>query len=136
MKSKNPKYKTLNGIGSCRHYCNEPQLSSAEREYPQYIGKEVVSVEWSTGGIMGGSCWENSHPEPYTSDEKEPPFEALDALLQELRPNLTFLEFRKLERECVHEHKYTQNEYYGNCTYYSVKFVVVEEVKKFIESLG
>ena len=85
--------------------------------------------------MSGGSCWDNSNPQPYVSDDKEPHFEELDTILEELRPNLTFLQFRKLAREHIHSHTFTENEYYGNCTHYAVKFVVIDELKKFIEDL-
>lgn len=109
--------------------------SGAEHSFPQYVGKEVIYIEWTTGGVSGGSCWDSSNPQPYTSSETEPHFEELDDLLQELRPNLTFLEFRRLESKCIHSYTYSVTEYYGNSTNYAIKFVVLDELKEFIAGL-
>jgi hypothetical protein len=78
-------------------------------------------VEWTTGGRTGGSCWDEGEPTYYgVSTEEEPDDEDLDNILQVVIPDLTYLEYRKLNRADIYERgERTQNEYYGNYYEYS-----------------
>ena len=98
-----------------------------DRKVPEYIYNE-----WSTGGMSGGSCWDDDAPTAYVSNEKPPGFTDLETILTEFVPNLTYLQYRALEREVVEDDSYTQNEYYGNCTNYAMQKV---ELKKLYDYL-
>ena len=106
-----------------------------ERRFPKYVGKKLLCRSWSTGGASGGNCWNDNPPQAYSSDEPIPEFEELDAYLTEHCPKITFLQFRRLEKELVKSMDYTEHEYYGNYTNHMSEFVVLEELEKFIESI-
>lgn len=82
---------------------------------------ECIYKEWRVGGMTGGSCW-GTHADQSVSADDEPDYNGLDALLEEVCPNLTFLQYRKISAlEEVLE--YTVSEYYGN--YYEYKRAVI-----------
>jgi hypothetical protein len=92
-------------------------------------------VQWETGGVSGGSCWESSNPQPYTRDDPAPDLTALEAVLEDVCPSLTYLAFRRLERMVV-EGEYTEREYYGNCTNYRYRGVELGKVYDFLVEEG
>lgn len=91
--------------------------------------KDVILVKWSSGGYSGGSCW-GGNAERYTSDEKEPDL-PIDDILEKIAPEITFLKFRKLNKEIdyyMSSLEYTQDDYYGNSTDYKVKFILISSL--------
>lgn len=107
----------------------------AKNSYSRYIGEEVmtengISVEWRTGGISGGSCWDEGDRDPHYSigGDDEPEFKELDSLFEKVCPNITFLQYRNIMSECVSSYDYSINEYYGNHTDYKVKWVCLERL--------
>jgi hypothetical protein len=87
------------------------------------------SIEWVTGGITGGSCWGGENVRS-RSGELEPNFDGLDRILEEICPNITFLQYKRICQDIVKEDDYTQNEYYGNCTEYKIKYFSAEDLFK------
>lgn len=76
----------------------------------------LLSAEWVTGG-MSGNCWgDTMYP---ISSEEPREFQELDTFLEEVCPKLTFLEYKKVMRECVEISTREQSEYYGGCTNYA-----------------
>ncbi len=55
----------------------------------------IISVDWTIGGLTGGSCWGGSADTARTADP-EPEFEDLDKILAEICPNISFLQYRRL----------------------------------------
>lgn len=90
--------------------------------------------EWSTGGVSGGSCWDSSNPQPYTSSEVED--SALDRLFEEYFPNITFLSYRNFLSKFVKVGEYSLGEYYGNCTNYATRTVNLLELYNFLVDKG
>jgi hypothetical protein len=77
---------------------------------------------WSTGGMQGGSCW-GGEPHYYaTPSESEPEWEMLDQILEFFCPNLSFLRYKGIMR-LVNTADYSEGEYYGNPTNYSIKIL-------------
>ena len=82
-----------------------------------------LKTEWCSGGISGGSCWDSSNPQPYTSDEVEPKDTAILEIIKELYPNISGLKILELLNvENLYEYGgYTSYEYYGNRDEYRTK---------------
>ena len=97
-----------------------------------HIKEPVVYMRWVSGGVSGGNCW-GDKPSPRTPDKK-PQFKALDLVLKELKPNITFLEFREIEGLIQSSDDY-ENEYYGNRYDYTMEYVILSELEKALEAL-
>lgn len=99
---------------------------------PFYLAKKTVLdtlknyfiyTSWVSGGRSGGSCWDEGEPNYYPVDtEKEEDLEALDIILREICPNLSFLDYKTII-PLIEYDSFTQNEYYGNFTTYSYKYL-------------
>jgi hypothetical protein len=104
-----------------------------EKDWKPKYGPEQLRLVWSTGGVSGGSCSDSSNPTPYSNDEPEPEFESFNDALTAVCPKLTFIDYGKLLKSgLIETDSYTDYEYYGNCTSYSVKWV---ELKKLFNYL-
>lgn len=101
---------------------------------PVHIKEPVVYMRCETGGVSGGSCWDSSNPQPYTSDEPKPKFKVLDLVLRELKPDLTYLQFREIE-DLVHTNEETEYEYYGNSTDYRIEYIILSELEAALERM-
>lgn len=101
---------------------------------PDDIKEYVVYTRIETGGVEGGSCWDNSNPCGYTAEPPENEWEVLDILLEELKPDITLLQYRKLLK-LVKSNTETDWEYYGNCTNYIIKFIILKELEEYLEKL-
>jgi len=95
-----------------------------------------LSVKWETGGISGGSCWDSSNPQPYSSSEPEGELTILDALLEEINPNITFIQYKNLYNKLINSDTDSVGEYYGNCTDYGIKFIRVKELYEYMDEKG
>lgn len=98
------------------------------------ISRNFLSIEHNIGGVSGGSCWEDSDPKEYFNIDKRPDFESLYKLLEELVPNISFLNVRKIENELVKEFDYTDYEYYGNSTTNNVRYICLDDLYDFLYS--
>ena len=77
---------------------------------------KMQSDYWSRGGSWG-DCWGNSgsiSPDPQPSS-----FTEFDELLEEICPNITFLQYKKLYNECVTVEEDGHGDYYGGYEYTS-----------------
>ena len=80
-------------------------------------GKYFCSDTWSLGGTYG-NCWDNDLG--YVSPDEQPAsFTELDELLENLCPQLTFLKYKELYRQCVIIEQKTENDYYGGSVQYA-----------------
>lgn len=90
--------------------------------------KDLVfnSEPWATGGRCGGSCWNDGANENVTP-EPEQEIELLYKFLEENYPELSFINFRKLEK-FIRTYEYCNSEYYGNYTEYSMNYICFEDI--------
>ena len=88
-------------------------------------------VIWITGGMTGGNCWGDS-AEHSVSSESEPTLELLDQFLDEVCPDLTARQYRRLLAEVPYRDSYTDYEYYGNYTTRGKKVVSFKELYKWL----
>lgn len=106
------------------------------REDNKVVEKPRLIVEWSTGGYSGGSCWDDSDPQPYDSKESPKELVILDAILKVICPATSFLQYRMLTDTLVKYDTYSIGEYYGNSTDYARKTVDLQELFNFLKEEG
>lgn len=71
--------------------------------------KYMYSEDWSGGGTWG-NCWGE---EGSISADEPNNFDELDNLLQKICPNITYLQYKKIEKECVDIEESYEHDYYG-----------------------
>lgn len=101
---------------------------------PSSIKEPVVYMRWHTGGVSGGSCWDSSNPQYYKSEKDKPRFEVLDLVLRELKPDISFLDFREIEK-LIQSSEKTEYEYYGNYTDFAMEWIVLSDLINLLEKL-
>lgn len=102
---------------------------------PTSIKEHVIYQRFLTGGMTGGSYHENSFLHSFTNDESKPPFRVLDLVLKELKPELTYLQYKDVER-LIRTSDYSDREdYYGNCSDYDITYIVLSDLYKYLESI-
>lgn len=94
-----------------------------------------LTAEWTSGGTGGGSCWDEDHHYSI-SGEPEAELTSLDELLEKVKPDIGFLQYKELCNEVVHYGEYSQAEYYGNSTEFGVKYVKLSELYDYIKTKG
>lgn len=97
---------------------------------PDKIKEPVIYRRYNTGGENGGSCW-GAEPKAYTADPPEP-WIAIDHVLEVIKPDCTFLQFRKIE-QAVNRLSDSNWEYYGNYDNFNIEYI---EMSKVYEILG
>lgn len=91
------------------------------------------SEEWSKGGTCG-SCWDSNLS--HVSGEKTPNFDELDEFLERISPNITFLQYKKIWKECVWEETETKGDYYGGSITYAWWVCNLEGMHTLLEEFG
>ena len=89
-----------------------------------------IQVDWTTGGMTGGSCWGGGlHPV-----DPEPPEELvdLDKILTIVCPNISFLQYKALCSELVKTESYTNSEYYGNYYNKVQKILFIDDLYSYL----
>ena len=90
-------------------------------------GTPVLALKWCLGGTAG-SCWGDKSS---VCAESEPAWTHLEDILEHFYPNITHLQFRKLERLAKVE-KCEDNDYYGGETWHAVKILTLEDLYEFL----
>ena len=100
-----------------------------------YFGKDgkLRSYKWITGGAYG-NCWDN-HLSPVTPDDPLE-FDALDELLEEVCPEITFLHYKKIRKNCVSTEESYESDYYGGGTNHMNWVCDLRELYNVLEELG
>lgn len=124
------------GVATIKHHT--VQLKPSWERY--FRGKTYVwedgkmrSEKWCTGGTYG-SCWSDKLSP--VSGEQQPDFEKLDELLSEICPNITFLQYKKIMRECVDIEESYESDYYGGGCNYSRYVCDMEKLYVCLENMG
>lgn len=91
----------------------------------------ALTNAWSTGGMSGGSCWNDNPPHHYSNDEPIPQWTTLDNLLEKFCPNITFLKYKSL-MTLVKTESWTDYEYYGNSTDYTMMVLTLPDLWQFL----
>lgn len=83
-------------------------------------------MRWVIGGMTGGSYRGGKR---YRREaEKKPQFRALDLVLKELKPDLTFLQFRDIEVLIKSIEKREIEGYYGNYDEYGIEYIILNKL--------
>lgn len=102
---------------------------------PVSIKEHVIYKRTYVGGLSGGNCWDDTVPtykKSYEGDSGE--FEVLDLVLEELKPDITYLQVKKIMK-LLHTNTETEWEYYGNSSEYLVKYIILSELEKALKEL-
>ncbi len=125
---------------SIRKILGHSSFVSIENGRPRYHWEkestkgDCLAVDWTTGGVSGGSCWDtgdedNHHP---MSADPEPEFEDLDKILEAMCPNITFMQHKALMRDVVKRQEYSVKEYYGNYTDKAFKYFRIKDLYDYL----
>ena len=95
----------------------------------------LVSEQWVSGGKRGGNCWGDSADELVIADDPPTEFAVLDELLELVCPNITYLQYRKLQKH-IHRVEYTEYEYYGNYTAQSFMYILHSDLLAVLKDLN
>ena len=116
---------------------------------PSFIEKDLdwrkrngyIMVKTSTGGYTGGSCWDDSDPQPYSSGN-EVEYQDLKNFIEHILyyifgKNHAFADIPELLKKLdassiIHEDIYTEYEYYGNSTDYQWYEVKLWDLYQFL----
>ena len=102
----------------------EPYGVDKEKDY-------CIYAKWNSGGYTGGSCWDDNEPYFYEG-ESEPNFIALDLVIKELCPNISYFQHKDIER-LIKTGSDTDYQYYGNSDDYSFKWIVLKDLENYIK---
>ncbi len=99
---------------------------------PNHIKELVIYTKWTSGG-RPGSCWddENTVNEYYTQDRPNDAFKILDLVLQILKPNTTFLQYKEIQN-LVDSNTETDYGYYGDYTEDTIEWIVLSDLYKLL----
>lgn len=92
----------------------------------------IISVDWTIGGLTGGNCWGGTANIPRTA-EPEPEFEALDKILAEVCPNISFLQYKRLCQAIIKIEEETENCYYGNYYDERIKSFSIADLEEYLK---
>ena len=95
--------------------------------------KYLDSDSWSLGGTYG-SCWGDGLSTSYP-DTPPRDFTLFDELLERICPDITFMQYKKIYRECVEVKEYSQGDYYGGCVNYAYFSCDLEQLYYMLEEM-
>ena len=91
-------------------------------------------VRWETGGISGGNCYSDSDPQPYTTSNVPEELLSLDVILEAIKPDLSFIQYKRLVGALVKSGSYRVSEYYGNRMDWAYKKVDLRELYEYLKT--
>lgn len=99
-------------------------LRAEGKIYSSDIVDGKVVLKWVVGGYEEGSCYDVGERSnvPKTPDE-EPDLDVLDLILEQAKPGISFLEYKRLTKEVVERSSQTESGWYGGRTDYGVKTI-------------
>lgn len=99
----------------------------------QDFEENTIGIKWITGGMRGGSCWDEGNSQRYASEgDPKPEFEDLDLILEKVIPHITFLQYKKLCKSLIKEESWSEDEYYGNSTNYMINYISIDELYNYL----
>jgi hypothetical protein len=101
---------------------------------PVHIKEPVIYCRYSTGGYSGGSCWDDSDPQPYSEPVPKDRMKVLELVLKELKPNISYLDFKMISG-LVEDNSSTEYEYYGNSTDWVIEYIKLSDLYAALEKL-
>ncbi len=93
----------------------------------------TIKIEWTIGGMTGGNCWEGSKDCVARSADPEPEFEYLNKILENLCPDIKFLQYKRLCQEIIKTDNRYESGYYGNHYEYAIKSFKISDLEKYLK---
>lgn len=106
---------------------NEQGIYKEPFGIPTHIKDYVIYMRVTTGGVSGGSYHSDSNPTPYVLRTVKNDFRILDDVLAKLKPDITYLQYKKIN-SIKHTNSETEYEYYGNSTDYEITYIILSEL--------
>lgn len=105
---------------------------------PRGIDAPCIYQQWCSGGLTGGSCWDTGDAVYRAIDGDTPPstFEELDKIIAEYWADIPYMQYRKHFMDCFETTSNTSNDYYGNYTNYTVKYVTIRTLYDILKENG
>ncbi len=96
----------------------------------------AIGVKIKSGGVEGGSCWDDSNPQEYHISYTLPDLTNLVInIIGEFFPDVTLVQYTKNFTNLVCKGEYTNYEYYGNRDDYATAYVTVESLYNALKAL-
>lgn len=83
----------------------------------------VIFIEWSNGR----TDYNNTK---FIKAEEEPNFDKLDAILERIEPNISYLKYKKLVKQLIKQETLSLNRYYSDKT--NIKYIKLKELYLFL----
>ena len=127
---------------------NNVPLSTTNYHHHVYVGQKPQERSWytrdkpedtddylvhqvETGGVFGGSCWDDSNPQPYSTGESLGRFTGLSQIVRAVAPGINFLEYEDLLDQ-VETDTYHESEWYGNGTDHAYQCIKLKDLWTFL----
>jgi hypothetical protein len=94
---------------------------------PVSIKEPVVYCRYEIGGYSGGD-YNGDEPQPHNVKPPKDRFKVLDLILEKLKPNITYLQYKKID-SLIHDNEETRHEYYGNSTDWKVEYIILSKLE-------
>lgn len=112
--------------GYHRSYGNDVDLKSESFE-------GFISSPWVIGGASGGNCWGDSPTRGVTAEDPNE-ITDLDSFLEEVMPEVTFLQYKKI-MALVEYQEFSVSEYYGNYNEYKVAYITFDKLAQALSDI-
>lgn len=99
---------------------------------PVHIKEPVIYMRWTKSGFNGGNCWGDKAK---WFKNNKPKFTVIDLVLKKLKPNITYLEYKEIEK-LINSNSKTQYEYYGNSKDIEVEYIILSDLYKLLDSMN
>ena len=111
------------------------EFKSLRNEYwSKKFEKDVlVSEHWCVGGNI---CGYDGYDEPCSPEEKPDSFEEFDKLLEQNCPDITFLQYKKIYKECVTIEEDEERDYYGGTQYFNFYCCDLKKLYEMLQERG
>ncbi len=101
---------------------------------PVHIKELVIYGRHEIGGVKGGG-WRGNDREDYTLEEPKDRMRVLELVLEVLKPNITLLQYKRVER-LLQNNFDTEREYYGNSTDWKIEYIILSELYNELETFN
>ena len=102
--------------------------------YRSYRNQEYVESEhWSLGGTWGSYTGASGDISP---DKQPESFDEFDKLIEEICPNITFLNYKKVYSACVTVEEEEEHDYYGGCEHFAFYRCDIAKLKEKLRELN
>ena len=95
----------------------------------EHVKEHVIYQRHNSHGYSGGNCW-GDEAEYYNNSER-PEWEVFDKVLKEVCPQISYLQYKDIEKLITHLER-GEGGYYGNSDYYDIWYLPLETLYKYL----